>query len=445
MSELSIGTGIAGRGASGELLPSGITGPELLEVGKTTLKNTISVGLKDELPNNQGLSKSSGETLKYPIEDANPAYQARVSFRMFSLQPNKPGSTQKILDKQTEDNLRNQGVTSAFSEDTNFANLGAGPTTTASTRDFSDLGSSGIASIVGDDPSGGEGAAAEASARTGIFSDKAGGNPLSKFLKDKFKGSAFDAVVASAERGFTFQPVKDSPIVDMYFPLTMQFNDNAQYDNANLNGVGAGIEASTAAGADMLAATLGEVGNSVESVFQLITGNQRLGETAARLAAARLINFTPNEGIRNALTLTNRAIINPNVRALFRGVALREFTFQFKMIAESQQEAATVEKIVRHFRRELYPDTYSLPIGRDGVNADIGFKFPNVFEIIFKYKGAKNSKLPRLHHCYLRNVSYTVNPTGGAFRRDGQPNEIDLTLSFVERKTLSKNDIKDGY
>ena len=71
--------------------------------------------------------------------------------------------------------------------------------------------------------------------------------------------------------------------------------------------------------------------------------------------------------------------------------------------------------------------------------------FPNVFEIIFKYKGAKNNSLPKLHHCYLRNVSHTINPTGGTFRRDGQPNEIDLTLSFVERKTLNKKDIKDGY
>jgi len=436
MPPFDIVPGLAKRDASGQLLPAGavtgFTGPD----GNPTdiiSRNTIG-NLKDELPTNQSLNKSPGETLKYPIEDANPAYQARVSFRMFSLQPKEPGSTQKILDKQTDDNRLHA---SEFE--------GLGPTTTASTQDFSDLGSSGIASIVGDDPSGGEGAAEDAVARTGIFSNKAEGNPLAKLLKDKFKGAAFDNLVATAERGFTFLPVKDAPIVDMYFPLSMQFNDNAQYDNANLNGMGGAIEASTEAGAGMLAATLGAVGNSAESVFKLVTQNQALGETAARLAAARLINFTPNEGIRNALTLTNRAIINPNVRALFRGVALREFTFQFKMIAESQQEALIVEKIVRHFRQELYPGTYSLPIGRDGVEADIGFKFPNVFEIIFKYKGAKNNSLPKLHHCYLRNVSHTINPTGGTFRRDGQPNEIDLTLSFVERKTLNKKDIKDGY
>ena len=435
MPPFDIVPGLAKRGSSGELLPPGATGPELIEVGKTTLKNTISIGLKDDLPNNQGLSKASGETLKYPIEDANPAYQARVSFRMFSLQPKNPGSTQKILDKQTEDNLRNQGVTAAHSEDTNFANLGAGATTTASTQDIDDFDAE-LADTTGAILSDGQ--------KPNSYLDKVKQRTRNLIL-GKIKGTGLENLKSAADRGFTFQPVKDAPMVDMYFPLSMQFNDNAQYDNANLNGLGAAIEASTSVGADMLAATLSSVGNATESVFELMTSNQRMGETAARLAAARLINFTPNEGIRNALTLTNRAIINPNVRALFRGVALREFTFQFKMIAESQQEAAIVEKIVRHFRQEMYPGTYSLPIGRDGVEADVGFKFPNVFEIAFKYKGALNKKLPRLHHCYLRNVSHTVNPTGGTFRRDGQPNEIDLTLSFVERKTLNKQDIKDGY
>ena len=436
MPPFDIVPGLAKRGASGELLPSTITGPELLEVGKTTLKNTISTGLKDDLPNNQGLSKASGETLKYPIEDANPAYQARVSFRMFSLQPTKPGTTQKILEKQTEDNLRNQGATAVFANDAAAANR-AGPITKASTQSIDDFDADADFA----DFSGTQNAASSA-AKAGGNNDK--GSGLLDLIKKKFSNDQTEQLLSVVNTGLSFQPVKGEPIVDMYFPLTMQFNDNAQYDNANLGGIGASIEAAVSAGAGALEATLNSISESTEEIFDLITGNEKLGETATRLAAAKVIKALP-AGISNALTLTNRAIINPNTRAIFRGVALREFTFQFKMIAESQQEAATIEKIVKHFRKELYPGTYSLPVGVEGVEADVGFKFPNVFEIIFKYKGAKNDRLPKLHHCYLRNVSYTVNPTGGSFRRDGQPNEIDLTLSFVERKTLNKDDIKAGY
>ena len=97
MPPFDIVPGLAKRDASGQLLPAGVTGPEIFNSANTIARNTIG-SLKDELPLSQGLGKPHGETLKYPLEDANPAYQARVSFRMFSLQPNKPGSTQKILD-----------------------------------------------------------------------------------------------------------------------------------------------------------------------------------------------------------------------------------------------------------------------------------------------------------------------------------------------------------
>ena len=86
-------------------------------------------------------------------------------------------------------------------------------------------------------------------------------------------------------------------------------------------------------------------------------------------------------------------------------------------VPESAQEAAMVERIIKHFRTEMYPDVYNLPIGSTGVSADLGFKFPNVFQISFNYKNALNKKLPQLQLCYLRNVSHTVNPTGVSTRK----------------------------
>ena len=230
----------------------------------------------------------------------------------------------------------------------------------------------------------------------------------------------------------------------MYFPLTMQFNDNAQYANAALGALGAGAEGLIQQGAGALESTLGAALEGGKSVFDVIRGNQQLREAGLRVGAARLIDKVSifNSGLANALTLQNRTIINPNIRALFRGVGLREFTFQFKMIAKSQYEARVINQIVKHFRQQLYPETYDISVLG---GASIGFKFPNMFDIDFKYKGRHNRNIPKIHLCYLRNVSTSINPTGGAFRRDGQPNEVDLTLSFVEHKTLNKNDIINGY
>ena len=235
--------------------------------------------------------------------------------------------------------------------------------------------------------------------------------------------------------------VQGAPVVDMYFPLTMQFNDNAQYDNAPLGALGRGVEAALQGGQGALEAAISEAGKSFTSIIDVATGSDKLGETAFKLGAARAIDKVSgiSSGVANALTLQNRAIINPNMRALFRGVGLREFTFQFKMIARSQRESAEVRQIVQHFREQMYPGIYEIG------TADIGFKFPNMFQIEFKYNGNNNRNIPKIHKCYLRTVSTTVNPTGGAMRRDGAPNEIDLTLSFVEHKTLNQKDVRNGY
>ncbi len=375
----------------------------------------------------------AGPTLYYPVENSNPAYQARVTFKVHSLQTKMDGETLKGFTKHVTDNLK----TTAKSEDVVNASGGEFNDT-----DYVDVGLGGDEDNVNADATG-TGAnsnALSAQAKRGVQS-------IGNFVKDKVTGNALAEKGGKLFKGgVDFRPTANMPIVDMYFPLTMQFNDNALYDNADLGAMGGTAEAAIQAGAGALNSVLGAASQGVGSIFDAITGNKQLTETALRVGAARAIDLGSflNTGVANALRLTNRTVINPNTRALFRGVNLREFTFQFKMIAESQQEAAIVEQIVKHFRTQMYPDTYPVNIGNN-VSADLGFAFPNVFEITFKYKNGINERIPRINFCYLRNVSTTINPTGGTFRRDGQPNEIDLTLSFVEYRTLNKKDIEAGY
>ena len=70
---------------------------------------------------------------------------------------------------------------------------------------------------------------------------------------------------------------------------------------------------------------------------------------------------------------------------------------------------------------------------------------PNAFKISFHFKGAENKNIPKILPCYLRSVGHTINPTGGGFRNDGKPNEIDLTLTFSEYRALQSQDIEKGY
>jgi len=375
--------------------------------------------------------------LKYPLETEGGAYQARVKFRMFEIKLTQDGNTQKAFSKIATDNTKGTtGVAKSSDEKGQLVVDDFRETNTTANQYAQTVGARAAAS--------GSEATTSDTSLTGQGGRVLGGlkDTFNSKLSDLKKSDEVKFLNNTLSGQLKPQVVQNAPVVDMYFPLTMQFNDNAQYDNAPLGALGAGVEAALQGGQGALEAAISEAGKSFTSIIDVATGNDRLGETAFKLGAARAIDKVSmiSSGVANALTLQNRAIINPNMRALFRGVGLREFTFQFKMIARSQREAEEVRRIVKHFRSEMYPDAYKVG------SADIGFKFPNLFEITFTYNGVNNRNIPKIHLCYLRTVSTTVNPTGGAMRRDGAPNEIDLTLSFVEYKTLTKKDIvRGGY
>jgi len=237
-------------------------------------------------------------------------------------------------------------------------------------------------------------------------------------------------------QGIKYNLSKNAPVVDLYMPLTTVFNDTMQYDTPNLGVIGgSAFQAFSEGGVNLNAAMEGLL-NGLSDIFGFIRGG--LEGEAASLAALRAAKFVPSSGFQTAVSLGVQRTLNPNTRAAFKGVNLREFTFTFKMIANSAAEARVVEKIVHHFRREAYPE--AINIG----DFPVGYKFPNTFSIQFTHRG-QESRLPKIERCYLRNVQTTYNSTGAAYHSDGQPNEVDLTLNFVEIRTLNRADIEAGY
>jgi hypothetical protein len=429
--------GLDAFGGSGPKVGTNAAGDEVRNLDFSDFSGQVRSATKSLEGLLNGLTSSRQRPdLKYPLETDNPAYQARVQFRMFSLQPAIDGESQKNFDKIATDNLKSLLESSAKTQDVQAQvdSFGYSGRNSGNAKSGIDGPSSAAASATGSTASSGtnRGISSKVSNTVEAAKDKITELQFVKNTSKYFMG------------GVEFKPVRNTPIVDMYFPVTMQFNDTAQYDNAPLGAFGAGVEGAMQNGGGALESVLGAFNNGIVSMFDAISGNKKLSEAALRVGLARVIDKASmlNSGVANALTLQNRTIINPNIRALFRGVGLREFTFQFKMIARSQVEAEIIRQIVQHFREEMYPGSL---FGDELGGAELGFKFPNVFQIQFNYNGVPNRNIPKIEYCYLRNVSTSINPTGGAFRRDGQPNEVDLSLSFVEYKTLNKTDIKAGY
>lgn len=232
------------------------------------------------------------------------------------------------------------------------------------------------------------------------------------------------------------QPMKleilDGHKVSMYLPTSFVVNDIINYDNAELGIAGAaGLQALQNTG-DILGAAGSAIKTGVAGMKDIFAAGSSLSGVAARVAIARGAAFLPQTA-RDVLRSAAQVTVNPNVRAMFRGVALREFTFQFKLIPNSAQEAEEIKKIIKFFRYHAYPES----VQAGGIS--LAYIFPSMFKIRLKYKN--NQVGTRIKMCYLRNISTTYNPTSSSFHSDGSPTEIDLTLSFVENTTLVRQDI----
>jgi len=256
--------------------------------------------------------------------------------------------------------------------------------------------------------------------------------------KEDAKKEGYEAA-SSILKGASYRLDLGKPIVDMYLPISIQINDAAVYENANLGALGAGVFGGLQNDASVLQSAYKGIQEGLSNIFGYVMNNDQMGAEASRLAAIRASKALPS-GIQNAVSLGVQRTVNPNTRALFRGVNLREFTFTFKMIASSAKEASVVQDIIKHFRTEMYPDIY------DPANSGLplAYKFPNAFGIQFLYKG-KEAQISRIERCFLRGVTTNYNPQAATFHADGQPVEIDMTLNFVEMRTLNKKDIEKGY
>ena len=245
-----------------------------------------------------------------------------------------------------------------------------------------------------------------------------------------------------------FFPKAGAPTVKMFFPLSQTFVDGVQYQSLGVGATGAAAEQAIAGGQSGMNAAAQAVGDDIVAAGNALLKKDfdvgPMGTELARFAATRATNRFRSSALPAVSNIT-KMTVNPNIRTLFQGVNVREFAFQFKLIATSPQEARNIQDIIKLFRTELYPKAFDVPIGNLNIEAKLGFNFPNAFKIRFNFKGIENANLPKLKVCYLRSMSHTVNPTGGGFKVDGKPNEIDLSLQFVEHTTLDQDDIKAGF
>ena len=219
-----------------------------------------------------------------------------------------------------------------------------------------------------------------------------------------------------------------TPIIELYLPTSLQFGDKVEYENTGLGALGA-----TAADAYR-----SDPENRSSMVGSYVDAFREADNKMLEYGVAQLVNqFSSKAGA--ATREATRVAPNPNTRAIFKQVNLRQFQMTFKLIPNSESEARTIADIIKEFRTNMYPEE---------IEGNFGYKFPTRYYIEAFY-GEVQLEGIKTEPCYLESIMTNYNPSSHAFMKSGSGrgyfSEIDLSLTFIEGKTLNRESVKAGY
>ena len=129
-------------------------------------------------------------------------------------------------------------------------------------------------------------------------------------------------------------------------------------------------------------------------------------------------------------------VLNPNAELLFQGPVLRDFNFDFLMIARSRQEGAQIRSIIRWFKLGMAPQ----------FNNSTFLNTPDIFTLEYKRGQGSMDQLNTVNRfspggLALRTIAVDYAPNGyWSAYQDSQPVALKMSLNFAELRPIYKSD-----
>ena len=245
-------------------------------------------------------------------------------------------------------------------------------------------------------------------------------------------GTAQQGVVDASSEATTLQikraPTKRlSQAIALYMPAQISLQHQANYGEAEIGALVAG-------GMNALN-TMSEGLSMTDAALKI--GKEGLGNAgdALGLAALDALDATIAPGARAALEISRGKITNNRTEMQFEGVQRRDFSFSFKMLPTSPEEAKTIQDIVTLFRFHSMPEIDEFESdGRTMIP-------PSTFDIEY----FPNKHLHKISTSILTSVDVKFGGERTQFFHDDQPVETELNLTFKELEIITKRRILDGF
>ena len=236
-----------------------------------------------------------------------------------------------------------------------------------------------------------------------------------KFNPKKMKGAIQQARVKGEAIGTVILPI----------PSAVQDGNKTDWGSGSMNPV-------QMAAANITKSALGE--NGGEAAMAELHGSigeaQRDGMTKKALESFFTEQLT---GTTDLLSRTEGAVLNPNMDLLFKGPALRAFSFSWKMSPRDQKESIVIAKIIRMFKQSMAPQK---------TKAGSFLKAPSIYQLTFQNGAAPHKFLPKIKECALNDCTVNYTPDGGYMTYDNSAMvSVEMSLSFQEMEPIYNNDM----
>ena len=145
-------------------------------------------------------------------------------------------------------------------------------------------------------------------------------------------------------------------------------------------------------------------------------------------------NLEPN----TILARRGGKVLNPNAEMLFDGPVIRDFNFDFLMIARSEREGKEIRKIIRFFKLGMAPKYQD----------KLFLQNPDVFVLEYKNGPGQNDTLNTVNRfasamaLQTMSIDYAPNGYWSAYR-DSQPVALKMSLNFTELRPVYQADQLD--
>ena len=243
--------------------------------------------------------------------------------------------------------------------------------------------------------------------------------------------------------------------IAMYMPASVGVSTNANFREVEIGALASGmVSAMGVLAKDNPFDNIAEFSKNVIEAGKTLKQSAEGGEAAQTFKESfvrGLLDPLPGlSGIGAVQDIQRGFVRNNRLELTFDGIGRRSFSFNFKCMPKSENEAKAVDKIVNMFRFYMAPSFKGTDVSQSRTMI-----VPATFDITYLFEnGTPNAFLNKISTCVLEScdVKYGgervqfYRPTQNFRGEDGAPPvETDITLSFKEIELITRERIGVGF